>query len=294
MASLFSSQVPAARDAADGTDSYSMGTYFTPAVDGTVTAIRWWFPQSGQPGGAAVKANLFRTSDSAKLGGADASFATPGTPDTWNQVSLSSPVAVVAGTQYCATIRTPLRYVASTAGSSPASPWPLTNGDLSTPTNAGRFTSGASGNVDFPSSSFNSGCYFVDVVFTPDSDDTTLEAAITLPALQATGALTAQSAIETAFSLPALQASGVLASSSTLAMTVTLPALQASAALAAASVLASALALPALDLSAALDADAPAEPTSSPTAPISTASRPFLVTTISRERVISTGNAGGS
>jgi hypothetical protein len=158
---LFTSQVPAVPDASDAA-SYSMGTYFTPAVDGTITHIRWYFPASAQPGGEAVKANLFRNSDSAKLGGADAVFASPGTPGAWNEVALTTPVEVVGGTLYCATIRTPGRYVASTGA---GSVWPIVNGDLSTATNAGRFTSGASGNVDFPSTSFNNGTYFVDVVF---------------------------------------------------------------------------------------------------------------------------------
>lgn len=170
MVSLFTSQTPVSGDLADGTDSYSMGTYFQSSVAGTVTHIRWYFPASGQPGGVAPKANLFRNSDSLKLGGADAVFAYPGTPAGWNQVALSTPVSIAANTLYCAAIWTPLRYVSSGGG---ATPWPLTNGELSTPANAGRFASGASGNVEFPASSFNNGAYFVDVVFVPDGASTT-------------------------------------------------------------------------------------------------------------------------
>jgi hypothetical protein len=44
-------------------------------------------------------------------------------------------------------------------------------------------------------------------------------------------------------------------------------------------------------MSAALSS--PVEDTSSPSAPISTATRPTLIATISRERVISTGSRGG-
>lgn len=184
MTSLFTSQTPVNGNAADGSSSYSMGTYFTPAVNGVVSAIRWYFPTSAQPGGAAVKANLFRNSDQAKLGGADASFANPGTPGAWNQVALTTPVAVVAGTLYCAAIRTPNRYVNTTPFA-----WPISNGDLSTSTLAGRFVDGASGNVDFPTTNFNSGCYFVDVVFTADGEDveTTGTAALVVTA---TGAST--------------------------------------------------------------------------------------------------------
>jgi hypothetical protein len=190
--SLFTSQVPTARDNADGTDSYSMGTYFTPGVDGTITHIRWWFPQSAQPGGVAVKANLFRTSDSAKLGGADASFASPGTPDAWNQVALTAPVTVTGGTQYCATVWTPLRYV-STGGFFGTG---MTNGDLSAPAVAGRFTGGASGNVEFPTNSFGNANYFVDVLFEPAGGDPSVGSASAIIDLApaATGARASQAA----------------------------------------------------------------------------------------------------
>lgn len=173
--SLFTSQTPATPDAIDGTDTYSMGTYLTPAVDGTITAIRWFFPLSAQPGGAAVKANLFRNSDQAKLGGTDAVFASPGTPGAWNQVALTTPVPVSAGVTYCATIRTPGRYVASSGG---ASPFPLTNGDLSALSGAGRFAGNAGADVVFPTNNFSNGCYFVDVVF--DTGDTPAEGAAAL------------------------------------------------------------------------------------------------------------------
>lgn len=170
--SLFTSQTPASPDLADGSAAYSMGTYFTSSVNGTVTHIRWYFPLSAQPsgvvGGQAIKGNLFRNSDSLKLGGADAVFASPGTPGAWNQVALSTPVAITAGTLYCATIWTPRRYVASVGG---ASPWPVSNGNLAALTGAGRFTDGSSGNVEFPTSSFNNGCYFADVVFVADGEE---------------------------------------------------------------------------------------------------------------------------
>jgi hypothetical protein len=140
----------------------------------------------------APKANLWRTSDANKMGGADAVFAYPGTPDGWNQVALTNPVPVDAGVEYCAAIWTPLRYVATTGG---ASPWPLTNGDLSAPSLAGRFSSGASGIVDFPTGSFNNGCYFVDVVFETADDPAEGSAAVGLDlAVAATGSRPSQGA----------------------------------------------------------------------------------------------------
>lgn len=165
---LFTSQVPVNPDLSDNT-VYSLGTYFTPAVNGTVTHIRWWFPTTTQPGGVPVKAALFRNSDNVKISDpVDVEFPSPGTLNDWNQVALSPPVAVVAGSTYCATIRTPGRYPNSGGG---ASPWPIVNGDLSTGLQAGRFldmgSPGAS-DVQFPTGNFNDGCYFVDLVFEPD------------------------------------------------------------------------------------------------------------------------------
>lgn len=162
--SLFTSQVPVFHDASDGT-VYTLGTYFTPAVDGTITAIRWWFPFTAQPFDQAVKASLFRNSDSAKLAAEpDVAFPVPGDLDQWNEVALASAISVTAGVTYCAAIRTPDRYVASTGASSP---WPLTNGDLSTPADAGRFAVTGGTETIFPTNASGSGCYFVDVVFVP-------------------------------------------------------------------------------------------------------------------------------
>lgn len=171
MANLFSSQTPAAPDNADGSDNYSMGTYMSFSVPGTITHVRWFYPLTAQPGGVAPKANIFLNSTSTKVGGADVNMPSPGVAGGWNQVALDTPVSVIGDPLifYCPTIWTPLRYVASSGGSSP---WPLTNGPISAPSGAGRFTSGASGNVDFPTNAFNNGCYFVDVAFTPDGEET--------------------------------------------------------------------------------------------------------------------------
>jgi hypothetical protein len=163
---LFTTQEPTFKDNADGTDKYSMGSYIRPDINGTVTHIRWYFPLSSQPGGQAVKARLFNADTSSPIS-PEVTFNNPGTPGSWNQVALSTPVSVTANTLLCPTIWTPLRYVASSGA---GSPWPLTNGHLTAPISAGRFTGGASGNVEFPSSTFNNGCYFVDIVFVPEGE----------------------------------------------------------------------------------------------------------------------------
>jgi len=160
VATIFSGQTPAVTNANNASPIH-VGTYFTPAVDGSVTKARWYPPTTSQ---SSVKAALFRTIDSAKIG-ADVTFAGSVAGPGWVEVAFASPVAVVAGTQYAVVVRTPQFYTATTGASSP---WPITNGDLSTPTNAGRFNDSDDADVQFPTDSFNNGCYFVDVEFTTE------------------------------------------------------------------------------------------------------------------------------
>lgn len=169
--SLFTTEVPASLDSADSPDNYTLGTYMFSSVPGTITHVRWPFPVTAQPGDVAPKANVFRTADSSKAGGADVLFPLPGTLSTlspptpaWNQVALSVPVHVDTNEVFCPAVWTPLRYVATSAFFTSN----YTNAPLTALSAGGRFVSGASGNVDFPLSGFNNGCYFVDVVFIPD------------------------------------------------------------------------------------------------------------------------------
>jgi uncharacterized protein DUF4082 len=164
---LFSNQVPSAQNNSDGgLNAYTLGVYFMPAVSGVIKRIRWFFPTAAQPGGVAIKARLFRTSDTFAMC-PQVTFASPGSPGAWNEVSIGD-VAVAGGTQYCAAIWTPERYVATTGG---GSEWPLTNGNLSTDASAGRFQDQAgtgNENVTMPVNAFNNGNYYVDVVFVAD------------------------------------------------------------------------------------------------------------------------------
>lgn len=202
---LFTSQTPVSGNV-NNANSISLGTYLTPAVDGFATHIGWYFPENPQPGGEAVKAALFRTSDSAKLA-ADVFFASPGIPATWNWVELPSPIAMSAGVQYCPTVRSPALYVASTGGSSP---WPLTNADLSTPVSAGRFEDDdGDGSVQFPSDSFNNGCYFVDIMFSAGDDSAEGSAALGFGlAMAAAGAADAEGSAALGLGLAVAAAGG--------------------------------------------------------------------------------------
>lgn len=167
---LFSGQEPVAHDNSDAT-TYSLTTYITAAVAGTVTHIRRWAAVTAENHGENPVGALFDWNTGDKISSlvADAEF-TSGVRDWWDYVALDPPVHVSAGAQIAPHIRVE-RYAASTGGSAP---WPVTNGDLSTSTGAGRFHDmGPSGYTEaaiFAADAFNNGCYFVDVVFVPDGD----------------------------------------------------------------------------------------------------------------------------
>jgi len=161
--SLFTDQIPSGTFE-DGL-SLSLGTRITFAVPGTISKVRWYAPATLPD--SSVFANVFGL-DELKKAGADVTF-TGLVPSTWCEIPVASPVAVTAGQTFVPAIRTPSRYVASTGASTPPSPFPITNGNLSTPTPAGYYSIfGGDGTVQWPDSNFNNGCYFVDVVFIPD------------------------------------------------------------------------------------------------------------------------------
>jgi hypothetical protein len=166
---LFTSQEPVNHNAYDST-VYSLGSYITAAVAGTVTHIRRWSPTAAtQPSGATVKGALFDWSTGSQLNTGTNPAFTSGIQDWWDYAELPTPVHVSAGAQICPVIRT--EAYANSPGAS--SPWPITSGDLSAASGAGRFNDqdDLDPGVFFPSSAFNNGCYFVDVVFVPDSGD---------------------------------------------------------------------------------------------------------------------------
>lgn len=219
---LFSGQEPVNRAAYDST-VYSLGSYITAAVAGTVTHVRRWSPNvSSQPSGDTVKGALFEFDGGTKLSSATDAAFTSGIENWWDYVPLDPPVHVNAGAHIAPAIRT--EAYTNTTGAS--SPWPVTSGDLSTSTEAGRFNDQNDDDptVTFPSNSFNSGCYFVDVVFVPDSGDTPHEgqAALTLGlAVAAEGAATHEGAAALGLGL-AVAASGATRHEGSVALTLTL------------------------------------------------------------------------
>lgn len=182
--SLFTSQTPAGQFS-DGAPGLTLATLFTPAVDGTVTGIRWYFP-SILPAGTVTAQLYSRTDDSSGTLLASGTFTSP-TGGAWNTAALTS-TPVTAGSYYYATIWTPDRYVVTTNFFLSA----LVNGNLTAPASDngiprrnGRFAAGAS--PTYPTTSSNEPCYFVDVVFTAGGGATVDGAA----SLSAAGALAA-------------------------------------------------------------------------------------------------------
>lgn len=221
---LFSGQEPVSHDNSDAT-TYSLASYITTAVAGTVTHIRRWAALNYENHGENVVGALFDWNTGDKISSlvADAPF-TSGIKDWWDYVALDPPVHVAAGARIAPHIRAE-RYVSSTGG---ASPWPITSGDLSTSTGAGRFHDmGASAYNDpaiFAADAFNSGCYFVDLVFVPDGGDEPAGGVVTLGlglAVAAAGSAAHEGVTDTGLGL-AVAAAGATAHAGVVALTLDL------------------------------------------------------------------------
>ncbi len=297
---LFISQTPSSGENTDGGPGITLGTAVQFSEDGDVTGVRFYATVSIA---GTYTASLWEVTaaDPNGSGGALLASKTMGAPPTsaaWNDVLFDTPVTIDTAKLYKVSIFNNSRYVLT-----PSFAFPLTNGAITAPANGsdpvglgnlnqGCFTINAVNS--YPTGGGGS-CYFPDPIFEPAAAASELAAVIALPALQSSAALAASSAVLAPITLPALQSAAALTAASTLAAALTLPALTSAAALAAASAAAGTLTLPALDMSAVLSSPVePAEDTSSPSAPLSTASRPIIIATISGERAIITGTRGGS
>ncbi len=166
---IFGDAVPANNNNNDNSQ-YALATYFSVAVPGQVTHSRWRFPANVPS--QQVKAALFQVSGGDTLLRLGA-YSAP-TPDAWNQTPwrtvgetpVDSPQAAVPGVTYATAIWTPDLYVSTSAYLAEG----LTSGDLSVPPQGGRFREAPDLNQGVPTSQFNNGCYFVDVVFVPDGE----------------------------------------------------------------------------------------------------------------------------
>lgn len=156
--SIFTVQTPANPDENDGVQ-LTLGTRFVPAVNGTVTAIRWFFPATPIVG--AVNGRLYSwVSDTVGVLLGSADFTAP-VAGTWNTAAVNIPV--IAGQPYVTAVHTPNRYVSTGALFASA----IVNGNLTATADAPGAKNGKFIAADaYPDNSFNGNGYFVDVVFT--------------------------------------------------------------------------------------------------------------------------------
>ncbi|MGW5360163.1 DUF4082 domain-containing protein [Actinopolymorpha pittospori] len=152
------------------TKSAELGVKFSASADGTISGVRFY---KGLANTGTHVASLW-TLAGVRL--ATATF-TNETAEGWQQVDFSAPVSITAGTTYVASYFAPngryarnLNYFAS----------PRVNGPLTAPAGANGVYAYTSSPA-FPSSTFQSTNYWVDVVFTPTTPIYSLWDASTVP-----------------------------------------------------------------------------------------------------------------
>jgi hypothetical protein len=158
--------IPAHETQPSDTSPIELGVKFRPEVDGTITGLRFF---KGTTNTGTHVGHLWSRTGTML---AEATF-TGETARGWQQVTLSSPVEVLAGTTYVASYHAPLGhyawerpYFAVGFDSGPL----LALADGQDGAN-GIYANGPSGT--FPTNSYESTNYWVDVVFQPSPPDTT-------------------------------------------------------------------------------------------------------------------------
>jgi hypothetical protein len=165
--SIFQTDTPSVTDAADGTN-YTMGTYFVPAVAGTVTG-RWFAPLSGPAGGLLpIAAQLWDVALNSII--ATGTIPNPLSLGAWNTFTLSTH-SLTAGRTYCLSVLTN-QYVATAHYFDAA----ITHGSITAPIQAGHFSNiGISTTPALPDvGSGNNGGYFIDPLFTASGGTSTV------------------------------------------------------------------------------------------------------------------------
>ena len=157
--SLFSSNPTPSIVSVNDPNSVELGFKFQASSAGDVTGLRFY---KGPSNTGTHVAHLW-TSTGTLL--ATATF-TNETASGWQQVNFATPVTITAGTTYVASYHTSGNYAADPSlFSSPVSNGPLTAPSSATSGGNGVYAYGSGGL--FPTNSFNSTSYGVDVLFRP-------------------------------------------------------------------------------------------------------------------------------
>jgi len=155
---LLGNEIPTVAAEAGDTASVELGVAVVPSVNGTVSAIRFY----KGPGNAGIHTGSLWDSSGTRL--ATVTFANE-TATGWQTAALDAPVALTAGQSYTVSYLAPQGRYSYTAAYFST---PKVSGPLTAPAPAnGFYRYGLAGG--FPSASFNSTNYFVDMVFTPSS-----------------------------------------------------------------------------------------------------------------------------
>lgn len=151
--SMFSTATPTAKTDADS-GAIELGTAFTPSVNGTVTALKFY----KGTGSTGTHTGSLWGSDGTRL--ATVTY-TNETASGWQTAALATPVALTAGQTYVVSYYAPNGHYAS-SDSFFTGPW--TQGPLTAPkTQNGRYLYASGGG--FPTQSYHGTNYFADVVF---------------------------------------------------------------------------------------------------------------------------------
>jgi len=156
--SVFTNQLPGINNQRDNTIGIVLGMRFFSASNGTISAIRFY----KGVGNTGTHIGQLWTSSGTLL--AQATF-TNETASGWQQVNLSSPVSITAGTSYIVSYYSSQGYY-SVSGSYFTNP--LVNGPLTAPADITGSNNGLykySSNPVFPNETYQKENYFVDVVF---------------------------------------------------------------------------------------------------------------------------------
>jgi len=172
-----STAVPDSQTAVD-LNSVELGVKFSTSTSGTITGMRFW---ENSINGGPHSASLWSSTGTLL---ASATFANE-TASGWQEVQFPQPVQVTAGTTYVASYHTAQDYSADDG----YFVHPTTVGPLTAPSNAGVYAYSSS--RVFPTNTFMSDNYWVDVLFTATQTGT--PPTITSP-------LTASGTVGTAFS----------------------------------------------------------------------------------------------
>jgi methionine-rich copper-binding protein CopC len=198
-----SSTVPGTAAAADNS-AVELGVKFRSNTDGYITGIRF-YKGSGNTG--THVGSLWKT-DGTKL----ASVTFTGESSTgWQQALFAGPVPIVAGTTYVASYYAPVgRYAANNTyfANQATTNGPLTALRNGTDGGNGVYRYGASG---YPSNTYQSSNYWVDVVFSTTVDDTTAPSVSTTAPTDGENGVAVNAPISATFSEPVTSGSITMA-----------------------------------------------------------------------------------